>query len=132
MQEQNLLGLFLSCWRNKTRREARPRCPDAGGDFSYFVNRLVNQVEPALRAYRRVHPRFAVIACPFLLRGRSGSQCRRDPLRPSWVLGNCFGTAPSCCSRPEGRYPTSATPCTLGRSSGSPTGCQVAYSFLAS
>src|SRR5439155_6642926 len=57
-------------------------------------------------------------ACPFLLRGRSGSQCQRDPLRQSWVLGNCFGTALSCSSRPEGRYPTSATPSTLGRSSG--------------
>ena len=56
--------MYRSCWRNKTRREARPRCPDAGGDFSYFVNRLVNQVEPALRAYRRVHPRFAVNCMP--------------------------------------------------------------------
>src|SRR2546430_17236113 len=65
----------------------RPRCPDAGGDFHYFVNRLVNQVKPAIHAHRRVQLRVAVNRMPVPLERPVGEPMSSGTAAPK--LGLC-------------------------------------------
>src|SRR5439155_17750318 len=111
-------GGARECTRPSKGRPLLQSRPYESDDFHHFVNRLVSPVKAAILAHRSPHTGSQSVACPQFLRGGLRTQPRRDPQRRRWVLGNCFGTALSCSSRQEGRYPTSATPSTLGRSSG--------------